>query len=260
MIRLVSLGYHYSHRDGIMIDRPTGAGNYAFVFFKSRAEVSVNGHSEYVDKNHYIVFSPNTTHYYRDLEKPFVNDWFHCEGSCLEQLLDQLDFPLDKPVKAIDPHMISKRIMELQNTVREEGPFSGQIVDLELKSLLMRLGNSQAKTSVPEKAGRYFLPLSQLRNELYSSPSIRLSVEELASRVNLSKSYFQHIYKELFGCSVMTDMINGRLEYAKYLLINTQLSVAEIAKLCGYENETHFMRQFKKFVGMRPSRYKAAAR
>ncbi|MEI0735875.1 AraC family transcriptional regulator [Paenibacillus sp. JTLBN-2024] len=51
-------------------------------------------------------------------------------------------------------------------------------------------------------------------------------------------------------------MINGRLEHAKYLLDNSSLPIAAIAKMCGYENDTHFMRQFKKFVGETPSGYK----
>jgi AraC family transcriptional regulator of arabinose operon len=84
-----------------------------------------------------------------------------------------------------------------------------------------------------------------------------LRVEQIASRVNLSKSYFQHIYKELFGCSVVSDIINGRLEYAKYLLGNSSLSIAVISKMCGYENDTHFMRQFKRFVGVTPSQYRS---
>ena len=67
------------------------------------------------------------------------------------------------------------------------------------------------------------------------------------------QSYFQHIYKELFGCSVVTDMINRRLEYAKYLLQNSSLSIAAISKMCGNENDTHFMRQFKCFVGVTPN-------
>jgi AraC family transcriptional regulator of arabinose operon len=84
-----------------------------------------------------------------------------------------------------------------------------------------------------------------------------MTVEQIASRINLSKSYFQHIYKELFGCSVVSDMIYSRLEYAKYLLKNSSLSVSAIAKMCGYENDTHFMRQFKRFEGITPSQFRS---
>ncbi|WP_258168564.1 AraC family transcriptional regulator, partial [Paenibacillus sp. AR247] len=103
-------------------------------------------------------------------------------------------------------------------------------------------------------AGRYLHQLSEIRSELYRSPQTSYSLDELAASVNLSKSYFQHLYKDLFGCSVSSDMINSRLEYAKYLLDNSSLSIGGIAKMCGYENETHFMRQLQKIRIGHPER------
>src|SRR5690606_15849792 len=110
--------------------------------------------------------------------------------------------------------------------------------------------------TAPDKLRRYYIPFSELRHELYRSPHQTVSVSELAVQLNMSKSYFQHIYKDLFGCAVMTDIINAKLEHAKYLLDHSELSVTDIASLCGYENDTHFMRQFKKFIGVPPRQYK----
>ena len=40
------------------------------------------------------------------------------------------------------------------------------------------------------------------------------------------------------------------MELARYYLANTALSVSETAALCGYDNEVHFMRQFRQRMGM----------
>jgi AraC family transcriptional regulator, arabinose operon regulatory protein len=257
MIHLINCGYNYIHQDGITIDRPNGSGNYAFVFFKSKSEVVLNGDSITVDKNSFILLRPATTHLYRELEMPFVNDWFHCDGDDIGEFLAQLNFPLDSPIRAPDPFLISRYIIDLHNIHRQSGPLCEAIIDSDLRSLFMKLCHLRERTAFPEKKTRYFLSFSELRNELYHSPSTHFSVEQLASRMNLSKSFFQHTYKELFGCSVVTDMIHSRLEYAKYLLDNSSLSVAVISRMCGYDNDTHFMRQFKKFVGATPSQYKS---
>lgn len=259
MITLISCGYNYVHPEGISIIRPHGSGDYAFVLFRSRAEILVNGEPIAVDKNTYIFFRPHTNHLYRDLEHPFINDWFHCNGADLEAFLASLDFPMDTPVKAADPLLIAKAIMELQTVSRQTSPFRDAILDADLRSLLMKLCmlRSQEK-ALPEKTGRYYKQLADLRNELYSSPGNRHRVETLAASVNLSKSYFQHLYKELFSCSVMNDIINGRVEYAGYLLTNTQLSITAIAAMCGYDNDTHFMRQFKKWTGLTPSQFRTS--
>ncbi|NGZ73795.1 helix-turn-helix domain-containing protein [Saccharibacillus alkalitolerans] len=260
MIRLIGCGCRFAHREGIEIERPRGAGNYAFVFFRSRAEIRVDGRLEQAEPNSYILFSPSAPHAYRDLEKPFVNDWFHCEGEELDELLGQLDFPTDRLIRASDPSLVPRHMLELRRAERELGPYRDRIVDLELRGLFTKLGNALARRSVPARTDRYAEMLSRLRGELYGSPDARVSVEELAGRLNLSKSYFQHLYKELFGCSVLTDMIRGRVEYAQYLLGSTKRSVGEIGRLCGYDNETHFMRQFKQFAGMTPGAYRKSVR
>lgn len=260
MIQLISCGYHFIHREDFAIDRPHGAGNYAFVFFKNHSEVVLDGQSMRVEKNSYIMFRPHTPHLYRELEKPFINDWFHCDGNELSEFLNQIQFPLDTPTIATDPILITKGIVDLHSINRLGGPLRDAIIDSELRSLFMKLCNLRVRNdSLPDKSSRYLNQFSALRNELYSSPAKHSSVLELASGVNLSKSYFQHIYKELFGCSVVSDIISGRLELAKYLLENSSLSIAAISRMCGYENDTHFMRQFKKFIGVTPSQYKADA-
>lgn len=260
MFKLIKCGYTYIHPSGIFIDRPTGSGNYAFVLFKSRAEVTINGRSLTVDNNTWIIFRPSTPYSYRDTEKPFVNDWFHFSGEETEAFLTRLELPLDEPVRAIHPASISRGVMELQSINWLGGPQREPIIDLDLQSFLMKLGNLRQLTPMSENVARYFRQFSEIRSLLYNSPQTRYSVESLAAEVNLSKSYFQHVYKELFGCPVSLDMINGRLEYAKYLLENSSLPIGTVAKECGYENETHFMRQFKKFVGKTPSQYKSHLR
>lgn len=259
MIRLLNCGYNFIHwdGDGFVINRPGGSGNYAFVFFRSNSEVILNGKHLVAEKNSYILFRPATPHLYRVLENPFVNDWFHCDANEIHEFLLQINFPMDTLVKAPDPLLITRCIMELHSINRLGGPLHDKIIDSEIRTLFMKLSNFLERAPQSDKTSRYFHQFSGLRGELYSSPQTHLSVEELASRVNLSKSYFQHIYKELFGCTVSWDIINGRLEYAKYLLENSSLSVSAISKMCGYENDTHFMRQFKKFVGVTPSQYKS---
>ncbi|MHA2856026.1 helix-turn-helix domain-containing protein [Paenibacillus lautus] len=77
--------------------------------------------------------------------------------------------------------------------------------------------------------------------------------------MNMSRSYFQHKYKQIFGISVINDIILNRLGYASYLLKNTSYAISHISGICGYENDVHFMRQFKKYVGLTPSEYRGRA-
>lgn len=255
MIKLLSCGFHTIHREGIIRNRPNGSENYIFVFFNSRAEVKLHDDTLTVEKNTFILFQPHTPHYYRELESPFINDWFHCNGDGIQEFLLDIHFPVDTPVDASDPMLISRSIMELTNRHRLDGRLRERIIDSDLRSFFMKLTDLRERTA-PHQLHHYYIRFTELRSELYRSPQKYRSVHDLALSLNLSKSYFQHIYKELFGCSVMTDIINARLEHAKYLLDHSQWSVTHIAHSCGYENDTHFMRQFKKFIGVSPRQYR----
>ncbi|WP_277376134.1 helix-turn-helix transcriptional regulator [Paenibacillus polymyxa] len=255
MLKLFSCGYHTIHHEGIVRNRPNGSGNYTFVFFNSRAEVKLHENTTIVPKNTFVFFQPQTPHYYRELESPFINDWFHCNGYDFHKFLLNINFPLDTLIDASDPLLISRCIMELQNSYRLDGTLREHIIDCDLRSFFMKLSDLRERTA-PHQLNRYYIQFTELRNDLYRYSHKKLSVKELALQLNLSKSYFQHIYKELFGCSVMTDIINARLEHARYLLDHSALSVTQIANSCGYENDTHFMRQFKKFVGVSPRKYR----
>ena len=72
----------------------------------------------------------------------------------------------------------------------------------------------------------------------------------------MSRSYFQHLYKRLFGVSVVSDIITARVEHGKYLLSGSDISVREVSQECGYKNDVQFMRQFKTLTGMTPSEYR----
>ncbi len=54
----------------------------------------------------------------------------------------------------------------------------------------------------------------------------------------------------------MSDVISRKIEKAKEILSETDCTVSRVASMCGYDNEEHFMRQFKRIVGMTPTSYR----
>ena len=84
------------------------------------------------------------------------------------------------------------------------------------------------------------------------------NVDDLAAEAGMSRSGFQHLYKKLFGTTVIKDIIEGRLQKAKRLLSSTCLTIKEIAAVCGYSNEYSFMRQFRERTGKTPTEYRSS--
>ena len=82
------------------------------------------------------------------------------------------------------------------------------------------------------------------------------SLLELAQAVNLSVWRLSHIFTSEVGKSPMQYLRQLRMDRAKHLLETSFLSVKEIAYQVGLNDESHFVRDFKKVYGDAPSRYR----
>ena len=98
--------------------------------------------------------------------------------------------------------------------------------------------------------------LQTLRLDMQNNLSDQPSIEKYASMLGISPSYFQHIYSDFFGVPFQQDVIQLRIEQAKYILTTTGITLEQVAELCGYTNEVHFYRQFKKITGSTPAHYR----
>lgn len=98
--------------------------------------------------------------------------------------------------------------------------------------------------------------LVQLREKMRAAPGEPWTVEQLCAESGLPKSTLQKHYKQQFGKSLFEDLILFRVDAAKRMLTETQLSLGEIAAACGYSTESYFMKQFKRITGQTPTEYR----
>ncbi|QAY66591.1 response regulator transcription factor [Paenibacillus protaetiae] len=84
-----------------------------------------------------------------------------------------------------------------------------------------------------------------------------ISVEEAASFVGLSASYFSLLFKQTFGVTFIEYVTRERMEKAKRLLAETQTSITQIAKEVGYAERRYFTKVFMKYTGDNPSDYRS---
>ena len=131
-----------------------------------------------------------------------------------------------------------------------------QSIDAFLHIFLYALQEELEENSNDPSVQKYYSAFSGLRTQIYNNPANNWSIPALADSLALSLSYFQHLYKQFFTCSCQQDIISARLELAKYYQTGSDMSIRSLSDFCGYDNELHFMRQFKKFVGMTPTEYR----
>ncbi|MBR1623787.1 MAG: helix-turn-helix domain-containing protein [Pseudobutyrivibrio sp.] len=87
--------------------------------------------------------------------------------------------------------------------------------------------------------------------------SEQTTVEEMAKLAGFSESHFMRFFKEAFGVSFITYLNDYRLSMAARMLLSTEESVLSISEQVGFENLSHFNRQFKRKYGKTPREYRS---
>jgi AraC-like DNA-binding protein len=83
-----------------------------------------------------------------------------------------------------------------------------------------------------------------------------ITLEELAKHAHLSVGHFSHEFKRMTGFAPLEYVINTRIEKAKMLLLQTTLSVTDIAYEVGYESGSSLSSLFIKKIGCSPREYR----
>jgi YesN/AraC family two-component response regulator len=83
-----------------------------------------------------------------------------------------------------------------------------------------------------------------------------LSIDDVAGQLFVSKDYLRHLFRHYAGQSPMKTIIKTRIEHAKNLLHNNNLTVNMVAEKCGFENPYYFSRLFKEITGKTPSEFR----
>lgn len=84
----------------------------------------------------------------------------------------------------------------------------------------------------------------------------RMSLEEIAASTYLSKTYLSSLFKKETGYSISEYINIVRIERSKSLLLEENISIIDIANLCGFEDQSYFTKVFKHIVGITPKKYR----
>jgi AraC-like DNA-binding protein len=86
------------------------------------------------------------------------------------------------------------------------------------------------------------------------------SIEDICKATGISRMQLSRKIKALLGINVNEYILNARLQKAKYLLTNEDLTIAEVAYQVGFSSQAYFATVFKNKLSVTPSEFKEKAR
>lgn len=150
-------------------------------------------------------------------------------------------FLTDNFLKLFEVLLFNKVSVFLESSIHISAIFL-HLVD---NSLLVQRFKSKKEIAFRNKTVKYI-------SENYSK---KFSSKDIADALFYTQNYFCRVFKKCFGVS-LTDYLNMyRVYKAKEVLLQGNLTVAEISESCGFESPTYFARIFKKHIGMTPTEF-----
>lgn len=137
--------------------------------------------------------------------------------------------------------------------VREKDYLLGYRTEKELKDTLKKLICYICETR--EKEERKEL-ITEIKDYIRNNYSENLSAAEIAGVFFLNTSYLSTLFREKTGMTMKTYIEAVRMEKAKQMMPNKELSITEIAAYTGYSDPNYFSKVFRKYTGVSPRGYR----
>ncbi len=84
----------------------------------------------------------------------------------------------------------------------------------------------------------------------------KISLGDIAEHVYMSKSYISKIFNEEMHMSISSYISKVRIDKSKHLLLDDSMTIADIAALTGFEDQSYFTKQFKTATGLSPKKFR----
>lgn len=199
-----------------------------------------------------VVVFPQNVRFQRRIIEPIDIHYFVFLWDCPEQQLHRDGFYRYGALSTGSPRRIAEddrllRGLGLRNDLRARQLREAMLRDIWLTHLM----------SVPEESAGGEDPLmDEAVRYIQRTLSERKSCADIAAHFALSPAAFSRRFSAAFGQGPGAYIASQRMQLARNLLSQSDLSIGKISEMCGFENQFYFSSRFKKAFGVCPREYR----
>ena len=256
-LHINNCGYYKGIKQGETVGtfRPFGLPDYQIIYLtEGSMSFLLDGITKILSAGDIIIYPPDTAQKYRSISESGASYiWVHFTGFAAEDIISSSGLIPGKIYSAWPNQSVYSTIMKMGDELRIKRTGSETRANglfLELLSFLTRELKSDRKSG-----NRYSRILPALR-DMEKNAGTRRSNEEYAKMCGLTPYYFIHLFKEVTGESPVKYISELNMRKAEYLLEDTNMGVADIARLTGFESPSYFTKRFKERFGKTPSEFR----
>ncbi len=156
---------------------------------------------------------------------------------------------------------LQRLIHSIASEYESESLYHDTVIYSKLISIFTIIGRNYALSKVPLpdnnlkqiENSQIFLSICSYINEHFHE---NITLEQVADQAGFSKFYFSRIFKQYTDISFYQYLNRKRIMHAASLLMVPDITVAEVARQCGFGSISAFIRMFKIHKGCKPSEFK----
>jgi AraC family transcriptional regulator len=189
------------------------------------------------------------------LIKQTVLELNDCEQWKLAANCDLEIFPKNK----LNDRLIYQIGLALKNELNTNGSVDRLYTESLTDTLLVNLLRYCSSQPFDRSSSTQCLANSQLQeivDYIHENIAYDLSLKELATIAGMGSHHFGNLFKRSTGLSPYQYVIQQRLDRAKELLKDRDLSIVDIAVQTGFANQSHLTRLFSKHLAITPRQYR----
>ncbi len=222
----------------------------------------VKGHCDFCDfdvrEGDCCLLAAGLTHSFRIIEQS-TRYWLCFGGSKVKELLSMFGIPTDEHARLVvkDRETLFESIERLFALCSEHKK-TDDGEKYALAALMTALPMlTTVEKSVHSSAEDYVSIAKRYIEKQYHRP---LKMEEVADKLFISEKYLCRLFKEEMGMSPKAYCGQIRMKSAANLLLESRLSVAEVAATTGFSSATRFSQAFTKYYGASPTAFRERAK
>ena len=143
----------------------------------------------------------------------------------------------------------------LRETAQRAGPLMEEQVEA-LLTLILLFAREKRPDMFLGDPGDDILPMGEILDELDRSFARPFSLKALAKRYHVSPGCLSSHFSRCVGMRPMQYVTLSRLTQARVMLMQTELPVMEVARQCGYNDVSSFVRRFREEFGVTPLQFR----
>lgn len=215
---------------------------------RGEGEISIEKKSFSVRAGDLVCFRSGIEHSLRVLREPCMEFY----GVHFSPVQPGEMLPIPDVMHLESAHRLESLFREIHDLRREKGPLYEWQQNLRMEQALCEICQTLSQKNAPSDT----LRIRRMLAALHADPFRSWTTEELQRQTGLKRTQLHRSFRSITGTTPHQYLIQLRLERARELLLETTLSVGEIAERCGFQDAFYFSRCFRAHFGASPRGYR----